>query len=138
MVKEKKIVDGKEVWVEVPDKPKEEGKPKDVSQEAINRVWFMYKTVEEKAEKDKKEFEEKLKASEENVVNLVGRVKKLEGGAPPASVSAGEKKYGFIDGKWNFPTTKEEWDDLHDEDPIIATDLRQQYNNMAAGQEDEM
>lgn len=104
--------------------PPDDGSKGPVNQEAIDRIF-----------KKQKETEEALERSEREKVDLVGRVKSLEeAGKPPAPAATppppGTKtKYGFKpDGSVVYPATQEEWEDLYDDNPLLATDLRVALN----------
>ncbi|MEA2013746.1 MAG: hypothetical protein U9N38_00315 [Thermodesulfobacteriota bacterium] len=122
-------VDGKETVTPV----KKESPKKEVSQEAIDRIWKTMKDNEEKSDKEIKDLQDQLKTSEEGKVDLVDRIKGLE--APPPKdgeeriVAYGQQKNGtFV-----YPQTEAEWDNLISERPSFGSDLRAQYKKDVGG-----
>jgi hypothetical protein len=89
--------------------------------------------------------EDKLKVAEEGKVEAIGRVATLEKEnerlrkttVPPSKPVKGITPLVEVFNERNYPQTKEEWDDLHDEDPLYCTDLRQSYNNRRQSSADE-
>ncbi len=148
MAREKRVIDGKEVDVnvetvdgkEVVTVIKEQKTlPKgEVTQEAIDRIWKQLKETEEKSDVEIKKLVDQLQMSEEGKVELVERIKALE--TPPAAPGAEEPKtYGSqADGSTVYPQTEEEWDDLIAERPAFGTDLRTQYKTEVGGRAKEI
>ena len=133
---EKRVVDGKEVNVEIVDgkeviTPVKPDVPKQVSQEAIDRIWKQMKESEEKSE----ELATQLKESEEGKVDLVERIKKLETPEGEETTEPPAETYGVqSNGQWAFPQTEEEWDTLIAERPTFGMDLRNKYSEIVGGQ----
>jgi len=97
----------------VPEGAKDkEGKP--LTQEAFDALFKKYK-----------ETEERLNRSEKEKVDLIATKKHITQ-PPPINT---EVEFGpQEDGSYVFPQTKDEWEDLFDEDPVLATDLRNEYH----------
>lgn len=92
---------------------------KEVTQEAIDRIY-----------KEMRESKEKLDRAEAEKVQLVGRIALLEKKTvPPVAPPADDKELPLNKrfNENNFPTTDEEWDDLIAEFPTYGVDLRQKF-----------
>jgi hypothetical protein len=141
MGREKRVIDGKEVMVDVsvgadgkdvvtivPEAP-----PKDVSQDAINRIWKQLKETEEKSATEIAGLKTQLQNSEQGKVDLVERIKNLEGKVvvPPAQP---EKQYGpQADGSVVYPEGEEAWDELIADRPSFGLKLRDMYKEQVGG-----
>jgi len=99
---------------------KKEGR--EVSQEVIDRIYGKLK-----------ETEERLSRSERDKVGLVGRVRDLERKNKDAEPGSLKEKYNMR----NYPTSEEEWEELYNESPMYATDLRFAYQQSRQKGQDE-
>jgi hypothetical protein len=96
-----------------------------VTQEEFNRIYRLYKEGEEKLEV----VVAKLNTSEAEKVNVLERIKALEDKnkeRPPAYVppAEGEQKLSEVYTEQTPPQTEQEWNDLYDENPTYAHDLK--------------
>ena len=142
MGKEKRVIDGKEVEVNVEMVDGKEvvtpikAVSKEVSQDAIDRIFKQFKTAEERAEK----LEDLYKQSEISKTDLVERIKLLEEqNRKPSEIEDRPKTYGQQpNGSILYPQTEEEWDDLIAERPAFGTDLRAEYNKQTKGKTEDI
>ena len=105
-----------------------DGKP--LTQEAFDDVWKAKKTVEEKlstAEREKVDAITRAKKAEEEIARLR---------KPKTTFTRGALSEVY--NNENYPETEEEWDDLFDENPRYATDLRQSFNDRRKSSETEI
>ena len=77
--------------------------------------------------REKKELEERYTTVETQRNNLTVELEryKVPVYTPPIEVTPNSKNYSFS----NLPKTKQDWEDLMIEDPVLGTDLRTHYNN---------
>jgi len=89
----------------------------DLSQQNVDKIY-----------REKKELEERAAALEAQKNNLSVELEKYKNKAPKEEPveEVADLPYSIN----NLPETKEQWEDLFIENPVLATDLRTQYNNL--------
>jgi len=114
---------GRKMWDVPPAEPKpgDAGYKKPPTQEDIDKWYSIAKTNEEKL----KLVTDKLSIAESEKVHLIGKLK----AAPVVKKQpTADTPLSEVFNENNFPTTEEDWNDLHDENPAYATELQLRQN----------